>query len=987
MASHSVLTQAVLLDTETLGLRRGAGIHELALLDLHKREVRGWVLKANAVQVQAAASQELTGLASAYRDQYIRRQPRSWMEAINMQLQEETGRRIALAETMKELRAHSPWLAKQLPQHPHLRTDLPDDRALRTARELRMKSFGYTATLGREATIQGLLGNELPEAIKGKTVWIANAAFEAKQLGAQLGAEGQEYATAWKSQFETFNPSSPDPFYVTGSEVTRSRVIAQQTGDWTGVWRAYKKYTPKAGETAVRDIQDVVRAVHSYGHKLGLTTGDLSYMGTSVEASHRMFALAEGDTARAGMKEFHRAAEDLALHEAYVLEQSVDMAEALQQVDEGTALGKQYRKLAAQGEGPLAWAARYFQALETHGPALMDEQLLKRLERGYQDIQTEGRTYQRVGDSTYKQTQQTPTGETEVYRMQARRRKFETMDELVQALDAEGRYSRYGASAAETWESMRGAAHDPQAMKALVSDRVDEIRGQWTTQIGGSSGRLRQASMSRVARAAGQTMLAAPPMGKHLAIAGGVLAFMGASASIFQRPEPTDPSIVSYGYREWAQHNQIEGMSQGPVASQQRHQMTDFGSPYRGPVGVQNVFMEQEMLAERERWLRAQYGARHYDPDFGAISPFQGFKFTSGNRFIGAGDQVRGEAYGLRGNLLALNLTEGGWKIHAEDADTVVVKRGGVRGALAGFFGLNRGYSFRLAGVDSPETSHGSGSYHAPQPGAENAANALRMILQGSEAITLVFDPSQTTYGRMMGAVVADGRNVNYQLVERGIAAHLPYGKHSESIINYSALKKAEARAYQNRRGIWATPWARAFYEHSEASGNRVTFNTLAKLDKIVENRGTMQMISMMEQVQRNAQFTERDTLVARELGASYQIGADRVEPWTMVAPSKPSHSYLTEQMADLAHFTRTRGRGHAQNKFSTRGNYGKLDQTMVLDTLGTSDNVWTKRRYGSFDVYDSGKMLGRARKERMAAQQRQALRAMQQSPIGHHRM
>jgi endonuclease YncB( thermonuclease family) len=983
--AHPVLTNAVLLDSETTGLSRQAGLHELAILDLQKRHVRGYVVAPNAVDVQLATPQERTGLASAYRDTYKRvptTKSTTWMDIINRQISRETERRVALNDTMAAVRAQTPWMAQQIPKHPHLlgNVETPGELAARAAR---MRAYGYTADLGRPATIQGLLGNELPAAIRGKTVWIANAAFEAKQLGTQLGAEGDEVATAFKSQFETYNPRSPDPFYVTGSEVTRARVVAGQSGDWTGVWRAYKQNLPKAGETAVRDIQDVVRAMHSYGAKLGFTSRDLSYMGTSVEASHKMLAAAHGVEARLAMPEFHRAAEDLALHEAYVLEKSVGLTEALQQADEGTALGLRYQQQARAGQGPLAVAGRYFSALDNAGAAFEQEQLLKRLHRGVQDIAATGSTYQRVGDVPYRQSQLTPSGtEVSTYRLQAQRRAHQSMPELARALDAEGRYGHYGASATATYERMAQVA--PDELAGWVHAEVGKLRSTWERPAVGSGRSM--AGRNAWATAAVDLAAVGRGGGKYLALAAGALAFMGAGASVVQGAPEQPSSVLHYGYRDWASRQRIEGLSEGQVASEQRHQMTDFGSPYRGPVGVQQVFMDQELLRERERWLRAQYGARHYDPAAGATNPFRGWRFSSGNKYIHAGTQVAGEDYGLRGNLMALNM-DGGWKMEAEDADTVVVKRGGVRGALASFFGMNRGYSFRLAGVDSPETSHGSTSYHAPQPGAENAAQAVRQILAGAKNVQLMYDPSQTTYGRMMGAVIVDGQNLNFQLVRQGLAAHLPFGKYEDSIINYGALKGAETRAYQTNRGIWAQPWARAFYEHSEASGNRVTFNTLAKTSSIVQNAGTMSMLSMMEGAQRNGQFTERDTLVARELGASYRVGADKVEPWVMSAPSRPSHSYMTEQLADISHFTKTKGRGHLQNKFSTRGNYGKLDNSMVLDTLGTTDNIWTRRRYGSFETYQSSKVLGRMRKERAAAAQRQALRALNESPIGHHRM
>lgn len=987
---HSLMHRSIVLDSETLGLNRGVGTHEISWVDVDLRHVQEFILQANAVAVQARTAQERTGLASAYADTYTARPAGgTWPDVIHEQVEAKVGLPVSRQATMNFVQQQQPWLAEQIPRHPHLLNPAGESAAATAARKAKFKKHGFTSSLNQQGTIEDVIRGPLKKAMEGKTVWIANAAFESKQIGATLGAMGQDAADAFKSNLETRNPKSPDPFYVTGTEVTKSRVLSQQTGDWTHTWRAYKANAPKVGETAVRDIQDVVRAVHSYGHKLGLTSGDLSYMGTSVDASHRMLAIAAGDDERLNMKETHRAAEDAALHEEYVLDKSTAHAQVLQDVAEGTDAGKAHLLSAGRGEGPLPEISKYFATLEAHGPAFMEEQLVKRLGRAHEDLAAGEGTYQRIGDRPYMQEQLDPSGAAaKTYRSAAHRQRFDDIDQLTTHLDAEGRYSRYGASAAAVQEQMLPHAGDPNDLRQYVHARTKELRSSWDdVQIPTGSSRLRGLQRSSVANAAAEIGTSLRGGGKYLAAGAGVLGFMGAAVGLAQKPPEQQGSIMHYGYRDWENRNRIEGMSEGTVASQQRHAMTDFGSPYRGPVGVEQVFVDQELMREREKWMRSQYGASHYDPEQGVFGVLRQFKFGSGRSFIRGGHHVRGEDYGLRGNLMAINMNDGGWKMTVEDADTVVLKRGGVRGALSSFFGFNRGYGFRLAGIDSTETSHGSTSYHAPQPYAEDAATAVRSMIRGSTNVQLVYDPSQTTYGRMMGAVVADGRNVNFQIVQQGLAAHLPFGNPMDSIIDYRGLKKAEEKAYGAGRGMWSTPWARAFYEHSEGSGERVTFNTLAKTSSIVQNSGTMGMLSLMEGAQRNGAFTERDSMIAREMGGSYHTGADHVEPFAFVAPSAPSNSYLHEQLQDLSQFTKTKGTGGKQNKFSRHGGYGKLDQTMALDTLGSSDNIWTRRRYASFDTYQSTKVLGRIRKERMAAQQRQALRQLNSSPIGHHRM
>lgn len=982
-SGSSLLRNSIILDTETLGLERGAGMHELAFMDLQSKHVQSFVLEPNAVHIQAATPQERTGLAGAAADKYTARTYSTWQDALHDMVQRQAGTDVPVGQTMALLKEQQPWLYSQLKHHPHLLGKSDDLQG----RQSTLRNYGVSMTTKR-TTVQDALGS-LKQAMSGKTVWIANAAFEAKQIGAQLGPGGPAAWEQFKSGMETWNPNSPDPFYVTGSEVTKARVLAQQTGDYTGLYKAYQQNAPKAGETAVRDIQDVTRALHSYGKKLGLTGLDANYLGTGVDISHRLHAIAEGNPSRMGLKEFHRAAEDAAIHESYVLERNLHLVQALQDISEGTAAGKRHLVDAAAGTGPLPEAARYFTALEAHAPVLMEEQALKRLHRAHQDIEGTGSTFQRTGGSPYTQSQMAPDGTfRRAHRMNSHRQQFGSMDSVIDFMEKEGRYG--DVDLRKQYSTMM----EQPDLDSWMHKRVGALRETWgDVKVGGSAARVDRALRNPRGVGAAATVLEAGAKalrGKAGAIVGigAAVATVGAGVSMFQNPvAPEENSLTHYGYQEWADRNRIEGLSTGAVATAGRHHMTDFGSPYQGPVGVERVFMDQDRLKARERWLRSQYGARHagapvLQSPFAAMTPSSGG--AGGYDFIQGGRSVKGKDYGMRGDLKAINIQEDNWKMTVEDADTITLRRGGITGALGGFFGLNKGYSFRLAGLDSTETAHGD---RAAQPWAEESKKALAAMMKNSQDITVLFDPTQTTYGRAMGGIYADGRNVNIQLVQQGLASHLPFGNPADAIISYNALEEAESRAYETNRGMWSQPWARSFYEHSAASGRRVTFNQLAKTESIVKNFGTMQMTSAMNQAQSDGQFSIGEALLAQELGGRYNVGDDKVGPWSMSAATAPSTSYLQEQLQDLAQFTKTKGRGNVQNKFSRNSGYGRLDNKLVTDTLGTSNNIWTRRPLASFDQHGSRKALSRARKSRMAEQQRHALRKMNESPIGHSRM
>ena len=99
-----------------------------------------------------------------------------------------------------------------------------------------------------------------------------------------------------------------------------------------------------------------------------------------------------------------------------------------------------------------------------------------------------------------------------------------------------------------------------------------------------------------------------------------------------------------------------------------------------------------------------------------------------------------------------------------------------------------------------------------------------------------------------------------------------------------------------------------------------------------------------------------------------------------------PHNSYLTEMVIDNARLMKTRG-SVKSNILSHKGGYGKLDKKLAIDSTGTTNNIWNKRKLASYEMYGAKRESQRRRREEMAASQRYALRNMFQSPIGHHRM
>lgn len=105
-------------------------------------------------------------------------------------------------------------------------------------------------------------------------------------------------------------------------------------------------------------------------------------------------------------------------------------------------------------------------------------------------------------------------------------------------------------------------------------------------------------------------------------------------------------------------------------------------------------------------------------------------------------------------------------------------------------------HKIRLAGIDAPE---------AKQPFGSRAKQALSDRVFGKTVQVEVTDKDR--YGRLVGVVTIDGRNVNVELVSDGMAWW--YRKYAPGD---KSLKDAEMQAKYAKRGLWADadpvpPW------------------------------------------------------------------------------------------------------------------------------------------------------------------------------------
>ena len=1020
-SAKTLLERAVILDSETLGLSRGSGIHQIATYTYASNKVQSWTLDPSIVVVKSAQAQDITKLASSAFDQHRLVEFETWKQSLEALINIDLKRDLRHQLTQEEFHSHveklfpllrGTFLNQQGAQYGNLlnRVWSPDE-------VLAQMGIGETAPEIERTMAQVLSpGSSFNQAIQGKTIWGANVNFEAKQFGAYVAATGNE---AIKHTMETFT-DSPDPFYVTGVEINRAKVLAAKTGDFTEVWKAYLAHPGRPGETQVRDILDVARAYRGYGRQLGLTDVQSSYFGTSMDTMFKLFGSTEQDPKLAAeyiqAKQAHTATRDVGFTEKYVLEKLIHHTEALQHVKEGTPYGKHLLAEAEQKRGLLYQSAQYFAREELVGKEISTRLTLQQIQRAHQSIAREGSVLVTTGvGSIWETVVETPSqGQQSMLRSGSAKESFTSVEELIGHFESIGRNQEFGTSPRDIWTQLQGGLAAADDKEHFLTQAVEWARGaeeqvfkSKTEEILSTvSRRTRGPWVNSLAEEAIQGIGHLTPASKGvlglgaLAIAA-TAGYFYAKGGDYQRGQRPNGSMVSYSYQDWAaaqdarQATYIEGMGEQGVAGQTRKQNTDFGSPYQGPWTSSQVLINQELLADREKWLREQYGAVHSTEDYGLFSAFGAFKELSlqrqGYSFVSEGVPVNAASYGMKGNLVGIDLTKGNWKVSADDADTILIKRGGIRGAISSFFGQNQGYSFRLAGIDSPEVAHANEGFHAPQPHGEESAIIFQRMLADSKSLQLVFDPKQTTYGRALGAVIADGKNLNYELVKQGQAAFLPFGKSENAIIDYGPLKAMEARAHGANQGMWQTPWAQAFYDISQESRNRITFNTFTKPERIVESGAKLSALSLMEQAQAQGRYTEANAQAASEIGK--QLDQNRLKPDynngpEMFHPPRVAHeSYIPELMADQIGFMKTHGTGEGQNKFSRRNGYGNLDKAMVLDSLGTTNTVWRHKSSQAFEMYDTRSTMAQERKARMAENQRAVNQTVFNSGIGHYLM
>ena len=101
----------------------------------------------------------------------------------------------------------------------------------------------------------------------------------------------------------------------------------------------------------------------------------------------------------------------------------------------------------------------------------------------------------------------------------------------------------------------------------------------------------------------------------------------------------------------------------------------------------------------------------------------------------------------------------------------------------------------RLAGIDCPECKQAFG---------RKAKEALARLAGGKD-VTVEWD-KRDRYGRIVGKVIADGRDVDLALVREGMCWWYRKYAHEQSDVDQALYEDAEAKARRRGLGLWRDP-------------------------------------------------------------------------------------------------------------------------------------------------------------------------------------
>ena len=104
-------------------------------------------------------------------------------------------------------------------------------------------------------------------------------------------------------------------------------------------------------------------------------------------------------------------------------------------------------------------------------------------------------------------------------------------------------------------------------------------------------------------------------------------------------------------------------------------------------------------------------------------------------------------------------------------------------------------HRIRLEGIDAPESHQAFGS---------RSKQNLSDLIFGKDVTVIYYKTDQ--YGRLVGKILIDGRDINLEQAKAGMAWHYKEYEREQTPADRELYAKAEDEARKARRGLWVDP-------------------------------------------------------------------------------------------------------------------------------------------------------------------------------------
>jgi endonuclease YncB( thermonuclease family) len=296
------------------------------------------------------------------------------------------------------------------------------------------------------------------------------------------------------------------------------------------------------------------------------------------------------------------------------------------------------------------------------------------------------------------------------------------------------------------------------------------------------------------------------------------------------------------------------------------------------------------------------------------------------------------------------------FKVQVEDADTIFLERRGWLNWLKARMGYGR-IAMRLSGIDAPEISHEDDplgkmgvKWHAEQPYGQEARKELKRLISGDVSIVTTAEPE--TYGRYLGAVIdEEGANVNLELIRRGAAKALPWGKAEKELVRRDLAADAEAEARDEQAGIWNYARYNVQSMIEDVKNREITFNMLTRLDVLAQRPSMALVASELAGLGEQGMAPYLRHMIS-DFGSSYQA-VMAVSKWAVRFSESATARYLTQtEVKDMLVYLRS------QIKNSQLLRVGRSSFGLEMTDAVLKENIAAIRKLEAAKGYKGGVMF-----------------------------